>query len=69
MQKVVLVHVRQIDIPVAPYINTSSYMDDMAEERRQESHNLLRYYATDLHKRKVKLLHTHTHTHGNHALF
>ncbi|CEG79255.1 hypothetical protein RMATCC62417_15446 [Rhizopus microsporus] len=50
---VVLVHVRQIDIPVAPYINTSSYMDDMAEERRQESHNLLRYYATDLHKRKI----------------
>lgn len=40
-------------------------MDDMAEERRQESHNLLRYYATDLHKRKVKFLHTH----GNHVLF
>ncbi|KAG1221479.1 hypothetical protein G6F68_020914 [Rhizopus microsporus] len=50
---VVLVHVRQIDIPVAPYINTTGYIDDISEERREESHRLLRYYAQDLHRKKV----------------
>ncbi|KAI8991993.1 hypothetical protein BDF20DRAFT_909691 [Mycotypha africana] len=49
---VVLVHVRQIDIPVAPYINSTGYIDEVSEERRNESHHLLRTFAEDLNKKK-----------------
>jgi hypothetical protein len=51
--KVVLVHVRQIDIPVAPYINATGYIDDITEERRDESHHILRVFAEELNKKKV----------------
>ncbi|KAI8328024.1 hypothetical protein BD560DRAFT_417493, partial [Blakeslea trispora] len=50
---VVLVHVRQIDIPVAPYINSTGYVDDVSAERREESHHLLRIYAEKLSKQKI----------------
>ncbi|KAI8639830.1 hypothetical protein BD408DRAFT_445686 [Parasitella parasitica] len=50
---VVLVHVRQMDIPVAPYINSTGYVDDVSEERRTESHHLLRVFAEELSRRKV----------------
>ncbi|KAG1123699.1 hypothetical protein G6F42_010301 [Rhizopus arrhizus] len=50
---VVLVHVRQIDIPVAPYINSTGYIDDVSQERREESHHLLRVFAEELNRRKV----------------
>ncbi|KAG2203943.1 hypothetical protein INT47_007526 [Mucor saturninus] len=50
---VILVHVRQIDIPVAPYIDSTGFIDDVSEERREESHHLLRVFAAELHKRKV----------------
>ncbi|KAI8047724.1 uncharacterized protein B0P05DRAFT_565399 [Gilbertella persicaria] len=50
---VVLVHVRQIDIPVAPYINSTGYVDDVSAERREESHRLLRAYADKLSKSKI----------------
>ncbi|KAI8345306.1 hypothetical protein EDC96DRAFT_521731 [Choanephora cucurbitarum] len=50
---VVLVHVRQIDIPVAPYINSTGYVDDVSAERREESHHLLRTYAEKLSKHKI----------------
>jgi hypothetical protein len=49
----VLVHVRQVDIPVAPYINATGYIDDITEERRDESHHLLRLFAEELNKKKV----------------
>ena len=45
---------RQIDIPVAPYINSTGYVDDVSAERREESHHLLRTYAEKLSKNKVK---------------
>lgn len=54
--KVVLVHVRQIDIPVAPYINSTGYVDDISQERREESHHLLRAFAEALNKQKVSLI-------------
>ncbi|CAO3692863.1 unnamed protein product [Rhizopus stolonifer] len=50
---IVLVNVRQVDIPVAPYINTTEYIDDIAEEKRDESHRLLRHYAHDLYKKEI----------------
>ncbi|KAF1805777.1 hypothetical protein V8B55DRAFT_1488855 [Mucor lusitanicus] len=50
---VVLVHVRQIDIPVAPYINSTGYIDDVSQERREESHHLLRVFAEELNRRRV----------------
>ncbi|CEP09187.1 hypothetical protein [Parasitella parasitica] len=50
---VILVHVRQMDIPVAPYINSTGYLDDVSEERRAESHLLLRAFAEELNRRKV----------------
>lgn len=56
MDQVVLVHVRQIDIPVAPYINSTGYVDDVSEERREESHHLLRVFAEELNRRKVEAL-------------
>ncbi|KAG1467148.1 hypothetical protein G6F56_004569 [Rhizopus delemar] len=53
---IVLVNVRQVDIPVAPYINTTGYIDDVAEERRDESHRLLRHYAHDLYKKEADVV-------------
>jgi hypothetical protein len=51
--QVILVHVREIDIPVAPYINSTGFVDDVSEERREESHHLLRVFAEELNKKKV----------------
>jgi hypothetical protein len=45
--------VRQIDIPVAPYINAAGYLDEIGEERREASHHLLRHYAHKLAKKQV----------------
>ncbi|KAI9275986.1 hypothetical protein BY458DRAFT_141536 [Sporodiniella umbellata] len=50
---IVLVHVRAVDIPVAPYINTTGYIDDVAEERREMSHRLLKRYAHNLYNKKI----------------
>ncbi|KAI9247818.1 hypothetical protein EDC94DRAFT_625769 [Helicostylum pulchrum] len=50
---IVLVHVRQIDIPVAPYIDSTGFIDDVSQERREESHHLLRLFAQELNKRKI----------------
>ncbi|SAM07787.1 hypothetical protein [Absidia glauca] len=50
---VILLHVRQIDIPVAPYINAAGYLDEIGEERREASHHLLRHYAHKLAKKQI----------------
>ncbi|KAG0174211.1 hypothetical protein DFQ28_000021 [Apophysomyces sp. BC1034] len=50
---VVLVHVRQIDIPVAPYISATGYLDEVAEVRRLDSHRLLKEFASELAHKKV----------------
>ncbi|KAI8096899.1 uncharacterized protein BX664DRAFT_325130 [Halteromyces radiatus] len=50
---VMLLNVRQIDLPVAPYINASGYLDEIGEERREASHHILRHYAAKLAKRKI----------------
>ncbi|KAG0163628.1 hypothetical protein DFQ28_007709 [Apophysomyces sp. BC1034] len=43
---VVLVHVRNIDIPLAPYINPSGFVEDLDDKKREESHRLLGTYAS-----------------------
>ncbi|KAI8367544.1 uncharacterized protein BYT42DRAFT_129898 [Radiomyces spectabilis] len=50
---VILVHVRLIDIPMAPYINATGYLDDVSEQRREESHHLLREFADILVQRHI----------------
>ncbi|ORZ21449.1 hypothetical protein BCR42DRAFT_448289 [Absidia repens] len=50
---VMLLNVRQIDLPVAPYINAAGYLDEIGEERREQSHHILRHYANKLAKRKI----------------
>ncbi|KAI8141969.1 hypothetical protein BJV82DRAFT_616623 [Fennellomyces sp. T-0311] len=50
---IVLVHVRVLEIPMAPYVDTTGYMDDVAEERREESHSLLKSWATQLWHKKI----------------
>ncbi|CAO3644116.1 unnamed protein product [Cunninghamella echinulata] len=50
---VILLHVRQIDLPIAPYINATGYLDEVGEELREESHQLLRHYAGKLVKKHV----------------
>ncbi|KAI8343620.1 hypothetical protein BC941DRAFT_411887 [Chlamydoabsidia padenii] len=50
---VMLLHVRQIDIPVAPYINATGYLDEIGEERREASHHLLKHYAHKLAKKQI----------------
>ncbi|KAF7730003.1 hypothetical protein EC973_003416 [Apophysomyces ossiformis] len=50
---VILVHVRTIDIPVAPYISATGYLDELAELRRQDSHRLLREFAHELVHKKI----------------
>ncbi|ORY98493.1 hypothetical protein BCR43DRAFT_487628 [Syncephalastrum racemosum] len=49
---VVLTHVRILELPMAPYVDSTGYLEEEAEERRQESHELLKAYASRLwHKR------------------
>ncbi|KAI7854766.1 hypothetical protein BDC45DRAFT_508064 [Circinella umbellata] len=50
---IVLVHVRILEIPMAPYIDSTGYMDDIAEERRNESHGLLKTYAAKLWHKQI----------------
>ncbi|KAI9497678.1 hypothetical protein BDB00DRAFT_803589 [Zychaea mexicana] len=50
---VVLVHVRVLDIPMAPYVDSTGYMDDIAEERKEESHDLLKTYASRLWHKQI----------------
>ncbi|CAO3613303.1 unnamed protein product [Cunninghamella blakesleeana] len=50
---VILLHVRQIDLPIAPYINATGYLDEVGEEIREESHQLLRHYASKLVKKQI----------------
>ncbi|ORX50524.1 adenine nucleotide alpha hydrolases-like protein [Hesseltinella vesiculosa] len=50
---ITLLHVRQLDIPIAPYMNAAGYLDEMSEERRDESHRLLKHYASILVRKKV----------------
>lgn len=50
---VVLVHVRLIDTPLAPYVDASGYIEEMAEERKVESHKLLKSFASRLWHRKA----------------
>lgn len=45
---VLLVHVRLVDTPLAPYADASGYIEEMAEERKVESHKLLKTYASQL---------------------
>ncbi|KAI9313422.1 hypothetical protein BX666DRAFT_1817847, partial [Dichotomocladium elegans] len=50
---IVLVHVRVLDMPMAPYVDAAGYMDDVAEERRNESHDLLKMHASQLWEKKI----------------
>ncbi|KAI9021467.1 hypothetical protein CLU79DRAFT_753444 [Phycomyces nitens] len=50
---VILVHVRHLDVPVAPYINPTGYIEDNDEVGREESHRLLRTHAKELKKRNI----------------
>ncbi|CDS07752.1 hypothetical protein LRAMOSA01701 [Lichtheimia ramosa] len=50
---VVLVHVRLLEMPMAPYADSAGYMDDAAEERKEESHDLLKEYASGLWNKQI----------------
>ncbi|CDH48795.1 predicted protein [Lichtheimia corymbifera JMRC:FSU:9682] len=50
---VVLVHVRLLEMPMAPYADSAGYMDDAAEERKTESHDLLKEYASGLWHKQI----------------
>ncbi|KAJ8662397.1 hypothetical protein O0I10_002091 [Lichtheimia ornata] len=50
---VVLVHVRLLEMPMAPYADSAGYMDDAAEERKAESHDLLKEYASGLWHKQI----------------
>ncbi|KAL0079682.1 hypothetical protein J3Q64DRAFT_1701819 [Phycomyces blakesleeanus] len=50
---VVLIHVRHLDVPVAPYINPTGYIEDNDEVGRERSHRLLRGFAKELKKRNI----------------
>ncbi|KAI9278448.1 hypothetical protein BDA99DRAFT_554082 [Phascolomyces articulosus] len=50
---VVLIHVRILEIPMAPYVDSTGYMDDVAEERKEESHSLLKTYAGKLWHQQI----------------
>ncbi|KAL0077746.1 hypothetical protein J3Q64DRAFT_1747318 [Phycomyces blakesleeanus] len=50
---VVLIHVRPIDIPSAPYMNTTSSGQEVPDIRREESHKMLREFAHELVSKKI----------------
>ncbi|KAI8989346.1 hypothetical protein BDB01DRAFT_833467 [Pilobolus umbonatus] len=50
---VILLHVRQVDVPVSPYVNSTGYMEEVKEEKREASHQLLKSYAEKLSRRQV----------------
>lgn len=43
--QIVLMHVRPFDMPVAPYVDTTGYINEMQEDR-DESHRFLKACAT-----------------------
>lgn len=43
--QIVLMHVRPFDMPVAPYVDTTAYINEMQEDR-DESHRFLKACAT-----------------------
>ncbi|KAI8060294.1 hypothetical protein BC940DRAFT_312243 [Gongronella butleri] len=50
---VTLLHVRELDIPITPYMTAAVYVEEMGEERREESHQLLKHFAAQLVKKNV----------------
>jgi hypothetical protein len=52
---VVLTHVRVLELPMAPYVDSTGYLEEEAEERRQESHQLLKEYASRLWHKRVNI--------------
>lgn len=51
---VVLTHVRILELPMAPYVDSTGYLEEEAEERRQESHKLLKEYASRLWHKQAR---------------
>ncbi|KAF7722050.1 hypothetical protein EC973_003732 [Apophysomyces ossiformis] len=50
---VILVHVRNIDLPLAPYINPTGFVEDLDDKKREESHRLLETYAPRFLNQKI----------------
>lgn len=51
----VFLNCRQIDAPMAPYINPTGFIEEFDEKRKIRSHQLLRYYADQLKASNVSV--------------
>lgn len=52
---VVLVHVRVLDTPLQPYVYATGFVEEMAEERKAKSHELLKTYASQLWEKQANI--------------
>ncbi|KAI8369503.1 uncharacterized protein BYT42DRAFT_584700 [Radiomyces spectabilis] len=50
---IILVNVRVVDAPLAPYINPTGFVEELDSGKREESHRLLNEYAHKLHQMNI----------------
>ncbi|KAI8990090.1 hypothetical protein BDB01DRAFT_780010 [Pilobolus umbonatus] len=50
---VILLNCRQIDAPIAPYINPSNFVEELDDRKKKKSHELLKKYAARIKAQDV----------------